>query len=54
MLNYVNKDVFDGAQLIARVIELSDCELIHGNTNIYPWHHGRENARALSAEASHG
>ena len=26
VLNYVDEDVFDGAQLVAREIELSDCE----------------------------
>ena len=26
VLNYVNEDVFDGAQLVARELELSDCE----------------------------
>ena len=53
MLNYVNKDVFNGAQLVAEKLNLV-IATSHGNTNIYPWHHGRENARALSAEASHG
>ena len=26
VLNYVDEDVFDGAQLVARELELSDCD----------------------------